>query len=460
MIRQQSKVRISRRRVRTAAAVISAAAVTIALAACTSSGGGSSSSFGFTEAKQSPNSTITVWVDATRVPAAKAFEAAYPKDKIKVVTYDGAANGSNSFQTKMNLFDKANSGWPDVVFSSQNSDASWASQKDGKTQAFAAVLNDGLISNSTISGFSKGALNPCLVNGKLFCLRNDLAPNVLWYNDTLMKQFGYKVPTTWEQYETIGKDLAANHPGYIIGSVGDSFEGPEIYMWGSKCQANDITGARAVTVNTTSANCTRAASLMDTLTADKSITTDSLFSPDFVKAYTGKVLMVPGPAWLGGAIFDSKSSLNVPAGQIGISAPLAWGSDAPVTGDVGGATWFVSSHSKNIAEAKKFVDFVTTAPNYQAKLAPGLPASAAAQAQWITAQEASGYYVTPLTGLTTAGTLVWGGWGSGQFSQEAIWSKTILPGVAAGKTVVSQLSDWGTAIANQAQTLGYTVTKK
>ena len=87
-------------------------------------------SVGFSTAKQTGGG-ITVWVDATRVPAVKAFQKAHPNIKVTMVTYDGAANGTNSFQTKMNLFDKAGNGWPDVVWSTQDNDASWASQKDG-----------------------------------------------------------------------------------------------------------------------------------------------------------------------------------------------------------------------------------------------------------------------------------------------------------------------------------------
>ena len=40
----------------------------------------------------------------------------------------------------------------------------------------------------------------CTVNGSVYCLRNDLAQNVLWYNKTLMDKWGYQVPATWEQY--------------------------------------------------------------------------------------------------------------------------------------------------------------------------------------------------------------------------------------------------------------------
>ena len=66
-----------------------------------------------------------------------------------------------------------------------------------------------------------------------------------------MKQWGYKVPATWEDYQALGEKVATEHPGYLVGAAGDTFT-PEIYMWASKCGANQITGPKAVTVNTTS----------------------------------------------------------------------------------------------------------------------------------------------------------------------------------------------------------------
>ena len=92
----------------------------------------------------------------------------------------------------------------------------------------------------------------------------------------------------------------------------------------------------------------------------------------------------------------TRPSLNVPAGQLGVAAPPAWGSEPAVTGDVGGGTWFISSHSKNLAAAEKFAEFVTTADDYQVDLAPGYPAYAPAGAKWIAKQEASNYYATDL----------------------------------------------------------------
>jgi ABC-type glycerol-3-phosphate transport system substrate-binding protein len=446
-----------RSRRRLAVAGLSAATAFLVLAGC---GGGTKAedgARGFPEAKQDTSSTITVWVDADRQAAAKAFQKANPDTKIQVVAYDGSANGSNSFRTKMQLFDRAGSGWPDVVFSTQNNDAAWASQQSGGKQAFAAVLDKGLVPGDTLAKFTAGSLNPCTVEGKVYCLRNDLAQAVLWYNKKLMDQLGYAVPTTWEEYQALGEKVAKEHPGYIIGTAGDAWT-PEVFLWASKCQANDVTGPKAVTVKTDTNECKRAASMLDTLRGNGTVPVVSVFTPEFVKKYSGKVLMMPGPAWYAGAIFNNPQSLNVPPGQLGIAAPLPWkGDDKPVTGNVGGGTWFISSHSKNLDAAEKFVQFVTTADDYQVNLAPGYPAYAPAAEKWVAKQESSKYFATSLEPVVTAASQVWDGWGYGIFSQEAIWAKTMTTGITGGKSMVELLPTWQQAIQNQAKVDGYSV---
>ncbi|MET8144290.1 extracellular solute-binding protein [Sphaerisporangium sp. NPDC005288] len=431
-------------------------AIALTVAGCGGGGGASSGSNGAPKAAQDDKAPITVWVDADRSSAVDAFKKANPDAKLNVVTYDGSANGSNSFRTKIQLFDQAGSGWPDVVFSSQNNDAAWASQKTNGKQAYAAVLSDGLVPQSTLDNFTKGSLNPCTVEGKVYCLRNDLAQVVLWYNKSLFDKFGYSVPTTWEEYQAIGEKVAQEHSGYIVGTVGDAFA-PEIYMWSGKCQANGVTGPKEVTVSTGTNECKRVAAMLDTLVKNGTTPNISVFTPEFVKKYADKVLMMPGPAWYAGAIFNNPQSLNVPKGQLGVAAPLAWKGEEAVTGNVGGGTWFVSSHSKNLKAAEKFVEFVTTADDYQVNLAPGFPAYAPAADKWIKKQESSGYYAGDLQALVKAGSEIWTGWGSGIFSQEAIWAKTVTPAIAGGKSLVDLLPEWETAIKNQAQVNGYTI---
>ena len=394
-----------------------------------------------------------MWVDSTRVPAVQAYKKANPNVKLNVVTYDGDANGSNTLQTKVDLYDRTGSGWPDVVFSAESNEVSWA-----QPAGFLAPLSKGLVPSSVLSNFSTGALAPCTVNGVVYCLRNDLAPVVLWYNAALMKKWGYQVPTTWPQYEQIGQEVAKQHPGYIVGAAGDTFT-PEIYMWASQCPANNITSIRSVTVNVTSANCTRMASLLDTLLANKAVSNLSVFSSAFDKQEPGKVLMMPGPAWFGGAVFDSTSGLNTPKGQLAIAAVPQWpGTSTPVTGNVGGGLWLLSAHSAHLNEAVNFLTWVATNDAYQADLAPGLPAYAPAATAWLANQDKSGYYASPISPvLQGAAGQVWSGWGYGTFSQEAIWAATVTPALTAGKTITSMLPDWQTAITNYATAAGYQV---
>ncbi len=451
--RARRRQRVSWARAVSAVGVI---AMAVAVAACGngSSAGGSSggTTDGFKQAAQT-SGPLTVWIDSTRVPAVQAYKKAHPNVKLDVVTYDGDANGSNTLQTKVDLYNRTGSGWPDVVFSAVNSDASWA-----QPAGFTAPLSKGLISNSVLSQFSAGALAPCTLNGTVYCLRNDLAPVVLWYDSPLMKQWGYQVPTTWQQYEQIGEDVAAHHPGYLVGAAGDSFA-PEIYMWASQCQANDITGLRTVTVNVTSSNCTRMASLLDTLLKDKSMSPLSAFSSAFDKKEKGKVLMMPSPVWFDGSVFDTPTGLNTPKGQMAAAPVPQWpGTATATTGDVGGGLWFLSAHSAHLKAAVDFITWVTTSVAYQGDLAPGLPAYAPAAKVWLANQQNSGYFANDIVpAVQQAAGQIWPDWGYGKYSQEAIWAATVTPGITAGKTIVSMLPAWQTAITNYATAAGYKV---
>src|SRR5690242_10172803 len=82
------------------------------VSACQGSSGGDG---GGTDSKAG----ITVWVDAARLPAAKAYVKAHPDKKVKIVTFDGDGNGATTLQTKIQLWNRAGKGWPDVIFSEQ-----------------------------------------------------------------------------------------------------------------------------------------------------------------------------------------------------------------------------------------------------------------------------------------------------------------------------------------------------
>lgn len=444
-------------RFRVSAAGALAAATALALAATgTAQPTAKASSAGFKPVKQNASAPITVWTDSTRLPFVKQYQKTHPGVKMNIVVYDGSADGSTYLQTKVQLFDRVGSGWPDLVFSATTSDATWASEATTPSaEPFAAPVNK-LVPQSTLNNFAKGSLAPCQVNGQTYCLRNDIAQVVLWYNKTLMDKWGYKVPTTWEQYQALGEKVAKQHPGYIIGAVGDT-NSQESYFWSSQCPAQQLVAKNTLNVNLASPNCTRMAKLLDPLIADKSISTQGFFTQGF--SDSKKVLMAVGPSWYGQYLFNS--AFKVPAGQMAAAPPLKWkGQSKASTGNVGGGIWMISSHSQNLKAAAAAAEWLTTS-TANLKSAPTYPAYVPGAKAWLANPTNKKYFANNVgPAFQQAANEVWTGWSNTKFSDATPWSNAVLPGLTAGKSLTSLLPSWQTAISNEAKSDGYTVVTK
>jgi len=397
---------------------------------------------------------ITVWADATRQPAVEAFEAAHPEIKVNLVVDDGSSGASGTFQTKIALADQAGEGWPDVVFSTQNNDAAWAARETNGVQAFAQVLNEGFLDAGFLDGFTPGALDPVTVDGKVYGLRNDLAPVLFWYNKKLLEEFGYDAPTTWEDYQALGDKLAAEHPGYFLGVIGDAFEGPYVYYWSGEAPIFQVEGD-AFKSDTSAANSAKVSALIDHMVANKTLTLDSLFGASFV-ANADKLVAIPGAAWYAGAVFQNPGSVNAQPGDWAAAPPLTWADGAKVTGNVGGGVWYASSHTSEPEAVKTFLQFIVSDP--QTAGTGGLPAYQAAAEAWLDAQAESGFYAGDFkAAVLAAASSVWSGWGYPNFSPETAWAKIITPGLAAGKTMTELSAEWEQEMKNEAQVVGYEV---
>ena len=455
---QKGKTMKSTRWTRGAVALVSLSAVLAGCASAQQSAGPASGAAAFRPVAQEAGSKITVWADSTRLPAVQQYQAAHPDVRMEVVTYDGSANGSTYLQTKVQLFDRTSSGWPDVVFGSPT-DVTWASRPTGpNATAFAAPLDQDLVPKDTLDGFAKGSLVPCRANDHTYCLRNDIAQVVLWYNKSLMDQFGYQVPTTWQQYQALGERVATEHPGYLVGSVGDT-NSQESYFWSSRCPAFSPAGQDTLKVDLADANCTRMASLLDTLIAAKSVSTQGFFNQGFAKDYGDKVLMANGPSWYGKYLFDS--AFKVPAGRMAAADPLKWDGEATAaTGNVGGGVWMVSSHSKNLKASTDLATWLTTSNDFQAN-APTYPAYVPAAKAWLANPANKQYFAADISEpFQQAADLVWTGWANTRFSDATAWSSVVLPALTAGKTLTETLPQWQSAIIDEAKAVGYTIAAK
>ena len=429
--------------------------VVLALVGCgTSASGPKGASEG---ASGSVGGPITVWVDAGRLPAAKAYAAAHPKQKVDIVTFDGDGNGATTMQTKIQLWNRTGGGGPDVVFSEQVNDPVWMAKQPFD---FAAPLEN-LIPEAIRSKWPAPSTAQCTVDGKLVCLQDNLAQVVLWVNKKKMDAFGYTVPKTWQEWAALGQKVATEHPGYVIGNIGDSFS-HWIYLWGNQCPLEELKGANLL-INSVDEHCTRVATLLDPLIKDGTLPPLSVFTPDFAKAYGGandKVLLMPGPSWYSQALFDS--TLHMPAGEITAANALQWGDESPVTtGQVGGGPWIISKHSKNQATAADFVIWVTTVYNPSGKDArSGYPAYGPMATAWLAAQATNPYFAAdPTPALQAAASQIWTGWSLVTYPDQPVWSNTVVTALVAGKSLSEMLQPLGDALAQAAQAAGYAVSR-
>jgi ABC-type glycerol-3-phosphate transport system substrate-binding protein len=433
-------------------AVVVAALVAAGCSSSPDTPGGSPSS-----QARSVGGDLTIWVDSVRLPVAKAYAKAHPNVRANIVTYDGDANGATTLQTKIQLWNRTGKGWPDVIFSEQVNDPVWMAQKPFD---FAAPVKD-LIPQDLLSQWPAASTAQCTINGTQYCVQDNLAQVVLWVNKKLMDQFGYSVPTTWQQWAALGDTVAREHPGFIVGNIGDSFS-HWIYLWGSQCPLEQLRDDKLL-INSTDSHCTRMAGLVDPLIKNGTVPPLSVFTPDFAKKYggaEGKVLMMPGPAWYAQALFDQ--TLHIPAGEITAAAPLQWDSETPVTtGQVGGGPWIISRHSKNQSAAARFVTWVTTVFNPTgADTRPGYPAYAPLATKWLKAQASNPYFAAdPTPALKSAASQVWPGWNLVTYPDQPVWSNTVVTQLVAGKSLSSLLEPLGKALAQEARAAGYDVTQ-
>ena len=333
----------------------------VAIVAVVTAGAASGSSAGVTATKAKTSAApLVVWYDAARAAYVKEYKATHPNANINWVLYSGDNNGDGTLQSKFALYNRV--GWkpgvaPDVVFDEENYEAGWLGEPP-----FNDLLNLKPYIPQSVWSKDEG-LGDCLINGKLLCLRNDNAANVLWVNTKLWTQFfpGQQPPTTWAQYAADGQALVKNHPGYYIGEFGQPWDA-ETYLWGNECPINEAVGAQTLLDNPSSPNCTKIASLIDS--ALGAFTKNGPFTTAWVKDKTAQhMVMDVGAIWQGTAIYPSGTSSEGPGTNVMEAYPTPVATNgAHVTGSIGGGLWMVTSHTSQPKAAAALVEYMDHEP--------------------------------------------------------------------------------------------------
>jgi multiple sugar transport system substrate-binding protein len=436
---------------RRAIATIGSLALCLAAAACGGGGGSASSTAGKPAASSDPKAEIVVWTDGTRAPMIKAYQDAHPDVKVKSVTIP---QDTGYVSTKVQLANRSKQGWPDVVFLADSGEIAALAAPPFD---FATPLND-LVPQKTRDDFAPGTISNCTFADKTYCLQNDIAQTVLWYNKQLMKDFGYEVPKTWADYQALGQKVAKEHPGYVIGAMGDHIM-LNVYYYSSGCPMRDVKSIATVHIDAKAPQCTRVNSLLQPLIDNKTLPLISVFDPPFAALGTSnKILMLPGASWMGDFVF--KTTYKTPKGQLAAAPMPTWkGEDKAYSGAVGGGVWAVSKHAKNTQGAVDMITWLTTDVGIQTKQ-PTYPASKTAAAAWSTQKAADAFYAeNPVPVFQQQAPLIRDNWKFVRYQATATnrWNELVVAGLKQGKRLDELVPLYGDEIVAAAKKAGYTV---
>lgn len=412
-------------------------------------------------AAQAAKPSILVWVDAPRLPGAQL----YAKVMAPTVNVKVELHAQGDLLAKVQLFNRIKKGWPDVVFGPPNDVAVLKNPIINDAMAL-----DSLLPASTWKNFGNGN-NWCKgSDGKTYCIKNDLAQSVLWYNTALFKQFGYTVPTKMSQLFAIGADLAKNHPGYSLGALGDQAANSS-YFWPSQCPLNAEKSSTRVVINSHDIHCTRVTKALQPLIDAKVYDPRSPFDAGFIKdvGQAGKLVANIGPSWYGDFVLRPASSYAVKAGEwTAAPMPLWDGEKVNYSGEYGGGIYTVSPHSKFPKAAVAFAMFmvgdkrnlVDVANPDGSHGAPTFPAYGPGNKIWAARVNADPFWASsPFPAMAAQANKVFPGEKPVRYDTNGAWGAAFSPALAKDGNIQNALDAYASYISNLAQQLGYEVSK-
>lgn len=401
---------------------------------------------------------LSVYTDQPRQLGFESYQKLHPNVHFSYTIESAGASTANLTLVSRTLLDnRIGSGWPDIAFEGNFDNLA----EEYRPNVSYPLDISRYVPQSVLKGYSSAAISICQQGGQLYCLRNDSAQNVFWYNAPLMKKFGYKVPQTWQQYQALGEEVAKQHPGYFVGDI-ESRYGLDGYFWASECPAQQLVGNNTVKVDTTAPGCVRMAKLLDPLVKDGVLLTSNPFGSTFPKQ-ASHLLMWEGADWFGTFLFDA--ALHLPARTWAAALPLSWGPGGKRwTGDEGGGVYMISKHIPKslIPTAMKVIEWMATSTSPKAFQAHATtyPAYGPAAKEWAAAGEAglaNYYYGNPEPVFQEAEHLIWPGFSYVAIDYEDAFNNTMTEAAANGKTLLSELPKWGSYVANLCRVAGYRV---
>jgi ABC-type glycerol-3-phosphate transport system substrate-binding protein len=404
------------------------------------------------EAVVDANAPVEIWIDAAREESAAKYLDQNPEkaDLISLTTTD-----YGQLPQKILFWNNVGGGWPDASFSGPNivpliNDAAHSYLGDIRPY----------VSQEIIDGFAEGSLQNCWDGEKLYCLRNDLAHFVTWYNAPKLAELGLEVPETYEELEATCKQVQQTNPE-IQCALGPESVSAFNMMVSNQCPFQQILGAGQLRINALHENCAKPMQYLDKAKAEGWYKLMDMFgteASDIVQS--DNWLFIPSSSWFGdyvirGSYYDPEDP-NF-EGKIGVAPAPKWeGQEHPWVWWWGGAAWVLSRHSENPELVVDFLKFMTTD---EIKNQGTYPAYVPAAEEWLeTRMPTLTYLEDPIKAgeiLKQESTHMWTMAAESPVDVFTLWT-VLQTKINAGElTYEAALAEFQAAMLDQAAKLGY-----
>jgi len=392
--------------------------------------------------------TINVWSDTPRLTMFALYGSTHPDVKLNVTTVAPA-----DLVAKIQLALQAKSEIPDVIFMS---DIGYTAQLSTRRANYLMDLTN-KVPQKLQDEFYTNSNSPCHVNGKLLCLRNDMAHMIIWYDKPAMEKLGKTVPTTFEDFQKLGDELGPQ--GYVLGSGVESFPLHSFLVSDGCDMVSPVAGKdNTVKIDLTTEKCLKPARLVDHMIANGSLSKVGPFDPAFVQlAKSGKVPLLIGPTWFGEYVI--KPTYEWKPGVLADALPLKWADQSqPLTWSWGGGTYGGWKDTKHPDQVVDIIEWMATNVANQTN-AVTLPADQPSAQAWGARLKADPYYASPdvFDIQVAAAPFSNPAYTSLRFSVDDAIAKIVSAPLATGGTVVGALPALQTELTNLAKLNGYTV---
>ena len=296
----------------------------------------------------------------------------------------------------------------------------------------------------------------CLIDGSYYCLKNDLAQTVLWYDTVVFEELGLTVPTTMDEFAATALELEGT--GYVAGAIGDQgfYAG---YLWPSGCPMVNVLDPATVQINADSPNCSRVWELVQPLVDAGVLDTRSAFDAGFLTevAQQQKVAMHIGPSWWGEFVIRPVDSWAVPEGRIAAAPMPSWsGESTNWSGEWGGGIWVASAYSDFPEAAADAAVYLATDPELMTE-GPTFPGSQPAYEAWTARVGTDAYYASdPTVAMTEQAGKIRPDNKPVRYDMQGQFG-ALNGGINGGSSIEDSVRAYISALANLAPAAGYTV---